>query len=140
MTSRTPSLPRFRVDDGQAEGHRWRLSQRCYWCALPVRYVVESVPDQATREHIKPRSVGGASGNQHRNIVVACRRCNQARGTDTRWLPFHIVEKHPRFDPKRGQVYALCPRTDCGIYCTRCGGLAVEIVPVPPRPRREAAS
>lgn len=126
-------LPHFSVEQGQASGHRWRQSQRCYWCALPVRYVSEPTPDQATREHIKPRSMGGSRGQKQRNIVVACRRCNNARNVDTRWLPFHIIEKHPRFEPRRGEVYARCPRTDCGPLCSRCGGFGLEQVAVPPR-------
>ena len=47
----------------------------CAWCGGAMR--AEPGPDQATREHLTPKSWGG--GDEVANLVAACRACNQAR-------------------------------------------------------------
>lgn len=67
----------------------WKRSKACYWCGRRVRYGMGShnLPNQATREHLKPRSLGGRNGKD--NIVVACRQCNTDRGREETWIPHH---------------------------------------------------
>lgn len=40
-----------------------------------------------------PRSLGGGGGQ---NIAVACLRCNNARGSDTRWVPWRTIPEWRR--------------------------------------------
>ncbi len=74
----------------QSERYRWG-EPNCYWCDELVlylshdekRYINEELrrafrPDMATREHLRPRSLGGGGENAH--IVVACFSCNTGRG------------------------------------------------------------
>lgn len=63
-----------------------RKNVRCYWCRDPV------LRSDATVEHLVPRSHGGL--NIPNNWVLACSKCNHARGNRT--LP-------PGFEP-RGRV------------------------------------
>lgn len=56
-----------------AEAQNWR----CCYCGVPM--VCEPNADaQATIEHVVPRSLGGPDHPD--NYVIACKRCNQARG------------------------------------------------------------
>lgn len=68
---------------------RWNETKRCYWCNRSVAYFYNGGQlrrsARATREHIIPKSLGGGDGG---NRVVACHRCNQARGRDLSWVPF----------------------------------------------------
>jgi len=50
----------------------------CHYCKRRTNRVVGS-PLQATREHVVPRSMGGA--NNISNYVLACAECNGKRGT-----------------------------------------------------------
>lgn len=69
--------------------YRWGESHQCYWCGRHLRYGLLYInqPDQATRDHLVPRSVGGFGGDW--NIVAACRACNSHRGSSMEWLPFN---------------------------------------------------
>ena len=59
-------------------GIRKRISERTVHC----QYCGILCIGTATRDHVYPKSLGGSSGKK--NIVYACRRCNQAKGTLTR--------------------------------------------------------
>lgn len=50
----------------------------CHYCNRRTNRVIGS-PLQATREHVVPRSMGGA--NNISNYVLACATCNNKRGT-----------------------------------------------------------
>lgn len=123
-------LPRFKVEHGQGdERYRFGRAQHCFWCGVRVRYDGNpGTPDKATREHLLPRSQGGAWGVDGRNVVVACLRCNRERKTDIDWVPFHIIEKHPRIFPTKGERWRKCPRCGGGAYCQPCGNLGVVLV------------
>lgn len=76
--------------------YRWNETSRCYWCGLTCTYNGAPSEDntyRATKEHIVPQSFGGGGGG---NRVVACHRCNQVRGRDMRWIPFHKIPKAQR--------------------------------------------
>jgi hypothetical protein len=75
-----------------------RWEKRCIWCnrSCAVRHHARfSKPTLATREHLIPRSLGGGGGQ---NIVIACRACNSARGSDLRWIPWSEVPP-PKLQP-----------------------------------------
>ena len=80
--------------------YEWGKAQFCYWCGLKVHYATRThkkfVNDdqQATRDHLTPRSHGGTGALS--NVVVACKRCNSTRGNATNWVPFwkrHAAER-----------------------------------------------
>jgi len=71
----------------------------CCYCDLPVEIPVKGNAQQnnktATREHIKPKSKGGA--DTAGNTAVACWRCNRRRSSNN-WLKFKSMmrgEWHP---------------------------------------------
>ena len=54
----------------------------CSYCGVPVRRLAKGLhgaPDLATLDHVVPRSQGGPLTLG--NLVLACRGCNNARGT-----------------------------------------------------------
>ena len=87
-------MSRFR-DLRLTEGHvskwqRWGAAKHCIWCGIGLRYYkppqgVRPVDQQATREHLLPRSLGGGGG---KNLAVACRRCNNIRRAELDWVRF----------------------------------------------------
>lgn len=74
------------------ERDKWR----CVWCR---RSVVATVPISiagdrlATLDHLKPRSRGGS--NDTRNLVTACRKCNELRGDKPvkQWASPAVLER-----------------------------------------------
>ena len=56
----------------------------CYWCGEMMYKGFKNKPYSVTRDHLVPRSLGGAGGT----IVLACRSCNSRRGSDTTWVPW----------------------------------------------------
>ncbi len=57
-----------------------RDGDSCHWCGIQL--AVDGPPaawDRLTVDHLNPRSQGGA--NAQTNLVLACRRCNNRRGT-----------------------------------------------------------
>jgi len=61
---------------------------RCFYCRRPMsltQALAHPEGRRVTREHLIPRSMGGKGGG---NVVLACVRCNGARGT-TSWLAFY---------------------------------------------------
>lgn len=90
----------------------WRRRKRCYWCNIKVSFVGGIDPTRATREHLIPRSFGGGGG---KNITVACARCNNARGTDSRWIPWDAQPDWTRvIDPAVHQRVGVPLRWDNG--------------------------
>lgn len=72
---------------------------RCFYCDNPMypfhyhKHPSKGPVDKrkvATQEHLKPRSQGG--GNHPDNWVVACLRCNSARGT----IPWELFARYVR--------------------------------------------
>jgi len=57
---------------------RRKFDNRCHYCGEECNSRVNS-PRQATKEHVVPRSYGGA--NSITNYVLACSECNNERGT-----------------------------------------------------------
>lgn len=58
-----------KIKDSQA----WALSdERCHYCRI------ELVPETATRDHVVSRDAAWFKGR--RNIVIACKPCNQFKG------------------------------------------------------------
>jgi 5-methylcytosine-specific restriction endonuclease McrA len=49
----------------------------CHWCGYEVVRTLKVIPNQATLDHVTPRSEGGA--NSLSNLVLACYACNQNR-------------------------------------------------------------
>lgn len=58
---------------------RIKQSDRCYYCRLLMGFGKEfkNHPRMATIEHLKAISAGG--DNSRGNLVLACKRCNDAR-------------------------------------------------------------
>ena len=61
----------------------WRKATHCHWCGC--RLAEDYGPRQRTRDHLVPRSVRRGLQN---NLVAACYRCNQVRGTARDWKSF----------------------------------------------------
>lgn len=80
----------------------------CYWCGLPMGKADPLAGDYRTREHLVPRSRGGTL--LPGNIVAAHRACNERRGDDTRWVPFHAHGELGRVQVRgREGVWWLAP-------------------------------
>lgn len=57
----------------------------CYWCKGAMSLDCSNDDRSATREHLIPKSRGGKtfvkkSGRRQRNVVAACKKCNNSRG------------------------------------------------------------
>lgn len=57
---------------------RKMFDNRCHYCDVQCNSHRKS-PQRGTREHVVPKSFGGA--NSMKNYVFACARCNNNRGT-----------------------------------------------------------
>lgn len=73
--------------------HRFGVAKKCYWCGVSLAYKGRFGPTHASREHLVPRFYGGKMGA---NIAAACHRCNQVRGHETDWVPWHGLPKETR--------------------------------------------
>lgn len=75
-----------------------RQQGRCYYCGLRMWLAGPPGPEllRCTAEHLLARSEGG--GNDRRNIVAACWRCNHAR---------HAGGRRPNPEIYRGEVQRL---------------------------------
>lgn len=63
----------------------YKQKGRCYWCKGAMELGGDSARS-ATREHLVPQAYGGRafvkrSKRRVKNIVAACKACNNARGT-----------------------------------------------------------
>lgn len=56
-----------------------RDSKQCHWCGAATILTRHSIPNQATMDHVLPSSKGGS--NDEGNLVLACLRCNNKRGS-----------------------------------------------------------
>ena len=56
---------------------RRKFGNQCHYCGNTCNTKANS-PRQATKEHVVPRTYGGA--NNIRNYVLACSQCNNERG------------------------------------------------------------
>jgi 5-methylcytosine-specific restriction endonuclease McrA len=59
---------------------------RCYLCGRMVSDI-PNLPESATVDHVWPQSLGGPS--EDFNLLVACRRCNEAKDEHLRAEDFH---------------------------------------------------
>lgn len=57
----------------------------CHWCKGKLQMADACKPMYATLDHIIPHSVGGS--NQPHNLVLACSKCNGARGSVESHIP-----------------------------------------------------
>ena len=69
---------------------RWRLAEaqnwRCAYCSA-VMTSEPGGPTEATRDHVVPKSLGGADGS--RNLVAACFSCNLVKADFDAWAFAH---------------------------------------------------
>ena len=78
-TPRNQTILLARISPALAHFARVR-SLVCHWCSVPVRLDVPVThPHAPSREHLVPRSRGGA--NHPENLVLAHRSCNSRRGS-----------------------------------------------------------
>lgn len=82
----------------------------CYWCGrilVPPRRRRRNAMNNATREHLVPRSKdGGRKGG----IVLACGFCNSSRGDEPdgkSWIPYHIGFNEKKLDIPLSQQRAI---------------------------------
>lgn len=54
--------------------------RKCHWCGTSTVLTKHAIPNQATEDHIIPRSSGGS--NTDENIVSACLKCNARRNKE----------------------------------------------------------
>lgn len=68
---------------------------KCYICGSEVDYLDHTSEKYRTIEHFQPRSLGG---NKHvKNLFIACKRCNQAKGDLLSWLETKIWTIHESY-------------------------------------------
>lgn len=53
-------------------------TKTCHYCGDEMSSAHWGLPDSATKEHIVPKSIGGAG--HLTNIVIVCKKCNEKRG------------------------------------------------------------
>lgn len=59
-----------------------RQGGRCHYCQIEMRYRTNPLKDYtATIDHLKPKSKSGT--NSIDNLVLACKRCNEMKGSKT---------------------------------------------------------
>ena len=83
---------RWRIKLSEAQGHR------CCYCGIPL---IDAPRQQnsATLEHVIPEAAGGWDGDI--NLVVACKFCNEGRGTMLAASCFDLVVKLGREEANR---------------------------------------
>tara|TARA_R110000824_G_scaffold80365_2_gene202081 strand:+ start:3174 stop:3683 length:510 start_codon:yes stop_codon:yes gene_type:complete len=79
---------RFSVISVNRKNVLWRDENKCQYCA---KTFLES---ELTLDHIMPKSRGGK--NSWKNLVVACKRCNQKKGAKTPQEANMFPIKEPR--------------------------------------------
>lgn len=61
----------------------WERDPRCFWCGRETNIKTANAPDSATVEHLYARGQPKREESTRRHLpatVLACRRCNTARG------------------------------------------------------------
>ena len=81
MTVRKPGNP-HRQKKGKTRAYTlaelwWKHGGRCKYCGGVTALDGEG-HNRATRDHVNPRANGG---QQSANLVLACARCNEAKGS-----------------------------------------------------------
>lgn len=72
---------------------------RCFYCDRGMSLPGSGFPvrTNVTREHLTPKSHGGKQGGP--NLVAACDRCNNARGTQPWWEFLQMMRsRHDAFE------------------------------------------
>ncbi len=88
-------------DDPKAEDKRLLFDaqqRKCVYCGNQYRY------DELQVEHMVPKTLGGP--DNIRNCQLACRSCNQAKGTMT---DIEFRQKHDRYLPQKSREPADPP-------------------------------
>ena len=67
-----------------------KQENRCCYCDLPLTWRGHQNPRRATIEHLRRRADGG--GNELDNLALACRECNERRGT-MNWLLYKSMKR-----------------------------------------------
>ena len=73
----------------------WRDKNQCQYCCKHFK------PEELTLDHVLPKSRGGK--NTWHNLVAACKKCNQKKGSRTT----HESGMHPRRPPYRPKSNVL---------------------------------
>lgn len=63
---------------------------KCYFCGCDLDFIQPNLPESAEIEHLWPNSLGGDSSDS--NLVVSCRKCNQAKCDYIDSSDFHFEE------------------------------------------------
>lgn len=92
-------MPKIRKGSRKRLALLKKFGGRCFYCDKGMSLPGSGMPanTQVTREHLMPKSQGGREGGP--NLVAACYRCNQARGTQP-WWEFlqHMRSRHDAFE------------------------------------------
>ena len=83
---------RLRAKLSESQGHR------CCYCGIALIEVPKQ-HNSATLEHVIPEAAGGWDGKI--NLVVACRFCNEGRGTMLATSYFDLVKRFGREEAHR---------------------------------------
>jgi 5-methylcytosine-specific restriction endonuclease McrA len=98
-----------------------RQHHRCFWCGHPVT-LDTAFDSSATLDHLVPLSSGGRTNMT--NLVVACARCNNIRGTTPYIRFFALSRLHPLPPPStysRGRWHETQPTSIPAITRIRKG-------------------
>ncbi len=76
----TAPKERPRVQTGTRRFKLWRRSPLCLWCGRETRIEGVHEDDAATLDHLRRKGQRGRPGSRFPDSVLACRRCNHARG------------------------------------------------------------
>lgn len=68
----------------EASFRRYVSYMKCFWCGLPYGKGLAA----RTREHVIPRSQGGKDVSH--NLMYSHKMCNERRGSNMNWIPWHI--------------------------------------------------
>lgn len=89
-------------DDALLVGLRRRDGDNCRWCGIYVQWLGRKGQQHAEPDHLEGSDVPGTV----ENMVIACRRCNRARGADqTAWESTHKLLPVPT-NPQYGEATA----------------------------------
>jgi hypothetical protein len=69
-----------RVQTGIRRYKLWRRSPLCTWCGRETRIERVHEDDAATLDHLRRKGQRAGAGSVFPDSVLACRRCNHARG------------------------------------------------------------
>ena len=85
-----------RTNTTKLRNSMWKKGMRtCMWCGCSLKM------NEATLEHIYPRSKGGC--NKARNLGIACKECNEKKGTKVRYNPYKMSYKKVKIMLRKGK-------------------------------------